>query len=59
MPTSDQQWKLGKDGFGRGDITLIGAVHVSAGILVPILQVNRHALDVSLPPELDQLIQSV
>ena len=59
MPTSDQQWKLGKDGFGRGDITLIGAVHISAGILMPILQVNRHVLQISLPPELDQLIQSV
>ncbi|ETW80855.1 hypothetical protein HETIRDRAFT_320857 [Heterobasidion irregulare TC 32-1] len=59
MPTSNQQWKLGKDGFGRGDIILIGAVHVSAGILMPILQVNRHVLDVSLPPELDRLIQSM
>ncbi|KAH9987915.1 hypothetical protein BJV74DRAFT_773696, partial [Russula compacta] len=38
------QWRIGQGGIERGDIMIIGAVHVSAGSWVPILQLTRFIL---------------
>ncbi|KAN0131007.1 hypothetical protein V8E53_011140 [Lactarius tabidus] len=35
-------WQIGPGGIHRGDIVIIGAVHVSAGSWMPILQLNRY-----------------
>ncbi|KAI9465594.1 hypothetical protein BJY52DRAFT_594062 [Lactarius psammicola] len=35
-------WRIGSDGIQRSDIIIIGAVHVSAGSWMPIMQVNRY-----------------
>ena len=37
-----EQWHIGPGGIQRHDITLIGAIHVSAGTWMPILQLNRY-----------------
>ncbi|KAH9973793.1 hypothetical protein BGW80DRAFT_1171436 [Lactifluus volemus] len=38
----DPRWRIGLNGITRNDITLIGAVHVSSGSWMPIIQLNRH-----------------
>ncbi|KAN0139787.1 hypothetical protein V8E53_002449 [Lactarius tabidus] len=37
-----EQWRIGPDGIQRHDIMLIGAIHVSAGTWMPIMQLNRY-----------------
>lgn len=37
-----EQWRIGPGGIQRRDITLIGAIHVSAGTWMPIMQLNRY-----------------
>ncbi|KAH8983971.1 hypothetical protein EDB86DRAFT_2811101, partial [Lactarius hatsudake] len=36
------QWQIGPSGIQRSDIIVIGAVHVTAGSWMPILQLNRY-----------------
>ena len=38
-PTS--KWHIGETGIRPSDIVIIGAVHVSAGSWMPIVQLNR------------------
>ncbi|KAH9029308.1 hypothetical protein EDB83DRAFT_2229930, partial [Lactarius deliciosus] len=38
------RWQIGLSGIQRSDIIVIGAVHVSAGSWMPILQLNRYIL---------------
>jgi hypothetical protein len=38
------QWQIGSNGIQRNDIIVIGAIHVSAGSWMPILQLNRYIL---------------
>ncbi|KAI9454484.1 hypothetical protein BJY52DRAFT_725412 [Lactarius psammicola] len=40
----DHRWSIGAGGITPADIVLIGAVHVSQGSWMPILQVNRFIL---------------
>ena len=35
-------WRIGQGGVQRSDIIIIGAVHVSAGSWMPIMQLNRY-----------------
>jgi len=35
------KWHIGETGIKPSDIVIIGAVHVSAGTWMPILQLNR------------------
>ncbi|KAH8989637.1 hypothetical protein EDB86DRAFT_2831513 [Lactarius hatsudake] len=35
-------WRIGPGGIQRNDIIIVGAVHVSAGTWVPIMQLNRY-----------------
>ncbi|KAN0139786.1 hypothetical protein V8E53_002448 [Lactarius tabidus] len=35
-------WRIGSGGIQRRDITIIGAIHVSAGTWMPIMQLNRY-----------------
>jgi hypothetical protein len=37
-----QLWRIGPGGIQRSDIVIIGAVHVSAGSWMPIMQLNRY-----------------
>ena len=37
-----KQWQIGPGGIQRSDIIIIGAVHVSAGSWMPIMQLNRY-----------------
>ena len=37
-----EQWHIGPGLIQHHDITLIGAIHVSAGTWMPILQLNRY-----------------
>ena len=37
---SDQRWRIGHGGINRANIRVIGAVHVSTGSWMPILQLN-------------------
>ena len=37
-----KRWKIGPGGITRADVIIIGAVHVSAGSWMPILQLNRY-----------------
>jgi len=37
-----KQWRIGPGGIQRDDIVIIGAVHVSAGSWMPIMQLNRY-----------------
>jgi hypothetical protein len=39
-----QRWRIGEGGIQRGDIMVIGAIHVSAGNWMPILQLSRYIL---------------
>ncbi|KAI9454400.1 hypothetical protein BJY52DRAFT_1152506 [Lactarius psammicola] len=38
------QWQIGPSGIQRSDITVIGAIHVSVGSWMPILQLGRYIL---------------
>ncbi|KAN0134027.1 hypothetical protein V8E53_008245 [Lactarius tabidus] len=38
------QWQIGSQGIQRNHIIVIGAIHVSAGSWMPILQLNRYIL---------------
>ncbi|KAI9439531.1 hypothetical protein H4582DRAFT_1812889, partial [Lactarius indigo] len=38
------RWQIGPSGIQRSDIIVIGAVHVTAGSWMPILQLNRYIL---------------
>lgn len=40
----DPKWHIGETGIRPVDIVIIGAVHVSAGTWMPILQLNRFIL---------------
>jgi len=35
-------WRIGPDGIKRSDIIIIGAVHISAGSWMLIMQLNRY-----------------
>ena len=37
-----ERWRTGPGGITRVDVIVIGAVHVSAGSWMPILQLNRY-----------------
>jgi len=37
-------WRIGEGGIVREDIVIIGAIHVTAGSWMPILQLNRYIL---------------
>ncbi|KAH9042221.1 hypothetical protein EDB85DRAFT_1240739 [Lactarius pseudohatsudake] len=37
-----KRWRIGPGGIQRNDIIIVGAVHVSAGTWVPIMQLNRY-----------------
>ncbi|KAI0301642.1 hypothetical protein B0F90DRAFT_1628618 [Multifurca ochricompacta] len=37
----DPRWRIGSGGITRNDIILVGAVHVSSGSWMPIIQLNR------------------
>ncbi|KAN0131711.1 hypothetical protein V8E53_010553, partial [Lactarius tabidus] len=37
-----KQWRIGPGGVQRSDIIIIGAVHISAGSWMPIMQLNRY-----------------
>ncbi|KAI9442285.1 hypothetical protein H4582DRAFT_2054763 [Lactarius indigo] len=39
-----ERWEIGPNGIRRRDIIVIGAIHVSAGSWMPILQLNRYLL---------------
>ena len=39
-----EQWQIGPHGIQRSDIIVIGAIHVSAGSWMPILQLSRYIL---------------
>ncbi|KAI0298545.1 hypothetical protein BC826DRAFT_105032 [Russula brevipes] len=39
-----QRWRIGEGGIQRGDIMVIGAIHVSTGNWMPILQLSRYIL---------------
>jgi len=41
---SDQRWRIGDGGINRTNIRVIGAVHVSAGSWMPILQLNFYVI---------------
>ena len=38
----DLRWKIGAGGIKREDVIVVGAINVSAGIWMPILQLNRN-----------------
>jgi len=38
----DLRWRIGEDGIRTSDVMVIGAVHVSSGSWMPILQLNRY-----------------
>jgi hypothetical protein len=38
----DLRWNIGAGGISREDVIVVGAVHVSRGSWMPILQVNRY-----------------
>ena len=42
--SNDPRWLIGGRGITPDDVVLIGAVHVSQGSWMPILQVNRFVL---------------
>ena len=37
-----ERWRIGPGGITRADVIVIGAVHISAGSWMPILQLNRY-----------------
>lgn len=39
-----ERWRIGPGGITRADVIVIGAVRVSAGSWMPILQLNRYVL---------------
>ncbi|KAF8269840.1 hypothetical protein EI94DRAFT_1798831 [Lactarius quietus] len=41
---SDKRWRIGDGGISRANIRVIGAVHVSAGSWMPILQLNVYVI---------------
>ena len=40
----DRRWKIGAGGITQDDVIVIGAIHVSAGSWMPILQLNRYVI---------------
>ncbi|KAI9464619.1 hypothetical protein BJY52DRAFT_831821 [Lactarius psammicola] len=44
LSPSEQRWRIGPDGINRASIRVIGAVHVSAGSWMPILQLNSYVI---------------
>lgn len=40
----DDRWIIGQNGVNRSNIWVIGAIHVSAGSWMPILQLNTYVL---------------
>ncbi|KAH9066672.1 hypothetical protein EDB87DRAFT_1553800 [Lactarius vividus] len=42
--SSDLRWEIGNSGINRANIRVIGAVHVSAGSWMPILQLNFYVI---------------
>ncbi|KAH9166322.1 hypothetical protein EDB89DRAFT_1910744 [Lactarius sanguifluus] len=40
----DPRWEIGRSGVNRANIRVIGAVHVSAGSWMPILQLNSYVI---------------
>ena len=42
---TDRRWQIGEAGrIKQEDVIIIGAINVSAGSWMPILQLNRHEL---------------
>lgn len=41
---SNERWKLGDDGIQLSELTIIGLIHVSRGLWVPIIQLTRHII---------------
>jgi hypothetical protein len=41
---SDQRWRIGHGEISRANIRVIGAIHVSAGSWMPILQLNSYVI---------------
>ena len=37
-----ERWRIGPGGITRADVIVIGAINVSAGSWMPILQLNRY-----------------
>jgi hypothetical protein len=43
LAATDRRWQIGMDGgITQDHVMVIGAVHVSAGSWMPILQLNRY-----------------
>jgi hypothetical protein len=40
----NERWKLGVDGIQASELTIIGLIHISRGLWVPILQLARHII---------------
>ncbi|KAH9080640.1 hypothetical protein EDB83DRAFT_1002965 [Lactarius deliciosus] len=40
--TRRELWRIGPGGIQRNDIIIVGAIHVSAGTWMPIMQLNRY-----------------
>ncbi|KAF8496809.1 hypothetical protein F5888DRAFT_366206 [Russula emetica] len=40
----NERWKLGNDGIQASELTIIGLIHMSRGLWVPILQLARHIM---------------
>jgi hypothetical protein len=38
------QWKLGDGGIRASELTIIGLIHISRGLWIPILQLSRHIM---------------
>ena len=38
----DLRWKIGAEGITREDVIIVGAINVSVGSWMPILQLNRY-----------------
>jgi hypothetical protein len=40
----DEHWRIGPGAITKGDVTIVGVVHVSQGSWQPILQLTRYVL---------------
>jgi hypothetical protein len=40
--TSDPRWRIGMNEITQRDVKIVGAVHVSAGSWMPIIQLTRY-----------------
>jgi hypothetical protein len=40
----NERWKQGDDGIQPSELTIIGLIHVSRGLWIPIIQLARHII---------------